>query len=496
MPSLAAIRRVRALPALAAALVLALPVGCARNPTTGRPDLVLVSSEREREIGREEAAKVEQSIGHVEDPVLQEWVSSIGSRIAGFSPRQDVEYRFHVLDMIEPNAFALPGGHVYVSRGLLALVNSEDALACVLGHEIAHVAARHSVRRVTVATPFALALGLPTAVVGSISDTLGSVLGGVSSLAAGAVIAPYSRQQERAADRLGLELAAQAGWDPTAMARFLHTLEREEQLKRNGSRRPRFFDSHPSTPSRVRNTERHAGGLERGPRSPSASTPSALLDRLDGLMVGENPDRGVFVDGSFLHPELGFAIRFPEGWRTANVNSYVAAVEPAHEDILSILQLAGEGDDPAAGAVADGLDEEVAKKLEPVDLGGLAAVRIVSTRRGKGFDLTWVAHRGHVYRIVGTGPEGKFERLKPIFREVAFSFHPLTEAERDRIEVGRLRIARARAGESLEALIERTGSSWSVEEAGIANGIEGGGELGAGQPVKLAIPERHAGSRG
>jgi predicted Zn-dependent protease len=126
-----------------------------------------------------------------------------------------------------------------------------------------------------------------------------------------------------------------------------------------------------------------------------------------------------------------------------------------------------------------------------VDIGGLAAVRMVSTRRGKGFDLTWVAHRGHVYRIVGTAPDGSFARLKPIFRAVARSFHPLTAAERDRIRVERLRVARARAGESLAALVERTGSSWSAEEAAIANGLAPGTALAAGQPVKLAIPERH-----
>ncbi len=473
-----------------AALALAAPFGCARNPVTGWPELVLVSTAREIEIGQEEADKVEKSIGYVPDRPLQRWVQQIAQRLAAHSPRRDVEYHFYVVDMIEPNAFALPGGHVYVSRGLLALVNSEDELACVLGHEIGHVAARHSVQRATVATPFALVLGIPTAIVGAVSGILGDVLGGVSSLAAGVVIAPYSRQQERDADRIGLKLAAQAGWDPRAMSGFLHTLERDQQLAAGGPRRPTFFDSHPSTPSRVRDPAEFAGSLEPAARNAIAGDRASLLARLDGLLVGENPREGVFQEELFLHPVLGFGIRFPEGWKTANARSYVAASDPDDEKVLVVLQLAAEGNDPVAGARADGLDEEVTGRLEPVGIHGLDAVRFEGERRGAGFELTWIAHRGHVYRIVASAPRAEFGRQRATLRDVARSFHALDESERARILEDRLRTARSRDGESLAALVERTGASWSAEQAAVANALEAEEPLEAGRLVKVPLPER------
>ena len=484
-------RSLRPLLAGVVALALAAPVGCARNPVSGLPGIVLVSTQREIEIGQEEADKVEKSVGYVPDRPLQRWVQEIGARLARHSPRQDVEYRFYVLDMIEPNAFALPGGHVYVSRGLLALVNSEDELACALGHEIAHVAARHSVQRVTVATPFALALGVPTAVVGAVSENLGGVLGGVSSLAAGVVIAPYSRQQEREADRVGLRIAADAGWDPGAMASFLRTLEREEELSRGGPRRQGFFDSHPSTPSRARETAKAAESLEPAPRDAIAGDRDALLARLDGLLVGPNASQGVFEETLFLHPTLGFAIRFPEGWQTASAASYVAAADPADPDSVVVLQLAAEGHDPLAGARADGLKEDAAERLERFEVDGRAAARFEGERRGSGFEITWVAHRGHVYRIVATSPRDGFAQRRAAFRKVALSFHDLREEERARIREDRLRAARAEPGETLEALIQRTGASWSAGEAAVANGIETGTPLEAGHAIKVPIPTRY-----
>ena len=143
--------------------------GCAMNPVTGRPDFVLTTTEGERKIGEDAAREVEESMGLTEDPALAAYIEAIGKRLAMQSPRKDVEYQFYVVEMVEPNAFALPGGFVYVSRGLLALANSEDELAGVLGHEIGHVAARHSVRRMSAAAPFALVAGITGGAVGLVS---------------------------------------------------------------------------------------------------------------------------------------------------------------------------------------------------------------------------------------------------------------------------------------------------------------------------------------
>src|SRR5213594_2313734 len=225
--------------------VLALLGVCTRNPVSGRAELTIMSSAEERRIGAEQAAEVARTIGLVDDPRLGTYVQEVGRRLAARSPCRDVTYTFAVVDMAEPNAFALPGGEIFVSRGLLVLANSEDELAGVLGHEIGHVAARHAARRVTRAAPLAVVTALGAGITGLVSPLVGGLLGGIGELANSALLAPYSRDQEREADCVGQEIVAGAGYDPAAFSTFLHTLEREEAQHRDQARAWSFFATHP-----------------------------------------------------------------------------------------------------------------------------------------------------------------------------------------------------------------------------------------------------------
>ncbi|NIN65918.1 MAG: M48 family metalloprotease, partial [Anaerolineae bacterium] len=322
--------------------------GCAQNPVSGRSEVALISAEKEREIGAELASQVKEGVGLVEDHELVAYVRAIGSRLAQHSPRRDINYTFNVVDMVEPNAFALPGGYVYVSRGLLPLVNSEDELAGVIAHEIAHVAARHAVQRVNVSAitaPVRIATGITGLATSIVSPRLGQMVAGVGQVASGLVLAPYSRDQEREADRIGQELAARAGWDPKGIATFLETLGREEALRSGEPPRVSFFATHPSTPDRVTRTTRHATGLTPSLVEPIARDRADLLARLDGLLVGNSPAEGVFFENQFLQPDLDFTLHFPPKWDTVNAPNLVAAKAP-DEDVLVLVQLVGQGDDP------------------------------------------------------------------------------------------------------------------------------------------------------
>jgi predicted Zn-dependent protease len=483
---------------LAPAARLAAALGslsCAVNPVSGRPEVVLVSTEQERRIGLEEARKVEESVGLVADLERRSWIEAIGARLAAHSPRQDVEYRFYLVDLAEPNAFALPGGHVYVSRGLLALVNREDELAGVIGHEIGHVAARHSVRRLTVAAPFALALGIPALLTGIVSPALGDAVAGLGGLAGGLVLARYSREQEREADRIGLELAARAGWDPAALPEFLETLEREEALARGGPRRASWLDSHPATPERIRDTERLAAGLERAAADPIAGGRERVLARLEGLLVGDDPAEGIFEDGLFLHPELDFALRFPEGFETRNGREVVAAVAPDGRSLVA-LQLLGPGDDPREGVRADRVPAELEPSIVELSLSGVPAARLVTRRAGRGLVITWVAWRGLVYRVTGACPEAELGAHRARFEAAGGSFRPLRAADRARIRELRLAVHAARSGESLGELVRRSQGAWSVEETAIANRIAPDATLAEGELLKLPVAEPYRGRSG
>jgi predicted Zn-dependent protease len=467
---------------------LAAPALTARASGSSRPSLV--SAKKERELGQEAASEIERTVGLVRDPALVGYVREIGRRLVAQAAQPSAPYEFHVADDSEPNAFALPGGFVYVTRGILALANSEDELAGVMGHEIGHVVARHSVRQLEASTPFALLFGIPSAIVGVVSPALAGILGGVGKLASGIVLAPYSREQERDADRIGIELAARAGWDPAGLPSLLHTLEREGALAGSDSSRISFFANHPATPERVSDTTAAARTLPRGAANSIAATRPAFLGRLDGLVVGPDPANGIFVKNLFQHPPLALALEMPAGWKTKNSPAVAIASEPKGRAIVA-LQISAEGGDPVEGARQDGLDEREVSKITRRTISGLPAGQLIAQDREVRMHLTWIAYQNHVFRVAGISPPRAFETYRESFARAASSFRPLRRDERDRVTEVRLRPRAARAGESLADLITRTGGVWKVEQTAVANGIAVDAKPAEGFAVKVPIRQRY-----
>lgn len=454
-----------------------------------------ISPSEEQRLGKESAQDVEESVGLVRDAGLVGYVRQVGARLAQSAGPSDATWRFNVADDAESNAFALPGGWVYVTRGALALLNTEDELAGVLGHEMAHVLERHAARRVAAATPFALVFGVPASLLGVISPTVGDVVGGTGRLASSAVLASYSRDQERDADRRGIALAAKAGYDPAALSAFLRTIELEESLQ--GGRdagRPRFFSTHPTTPERVGNVETAARTLARGVGAPLARERSAFLARLDGLVVGENPAYGVFFGSHFLHPDLDVALDMPAGWKTIVGPSGAGATAPDGDAAVALI-VVGPGEDPVDGAKRDGLPEAQLKRLQRRQIGTLPAAALgVETRDGDRLLLTWIAHRSRVFRVTGLASASDWKRYGRDFERVTASARPLLAVDRDRIVESRLRIRRATAGETVMQMAARGGGPWSASHIAVANGIPAGARLEAGWPVKVPVTERYRGT--
>lgn len=454
----------------------------------------MVSSERERALGREAAGEVERTTGLVKDARVTGYVHDVGARLIRGAAAQDGDWTFGVLDDDELNAFSLPGSYVYVSRGLLAFLNTEDELAGVMAHEVGHVVAHHGVRRATAATPFALLFGVPAAALAVVSPDLGGLVAGAGKLAGGIVLSPYSREQEREADRLGMELAAGAGWDPAGLSAALQTLARAEQLLGHDPNRSSVFSTHPAIAERVIDTRRAAAGITRGPGASIAPARAGFLARLDRLVIGPNPANGVFVERRFLHPDLGFTWDVPEGWKSGNTPEAAVAADSDGRAVL-LLRMVGKGGDPVAGARANGLREEVVPQLERVQVGRQPAARVIADSDGARLHLTWIAHDDHVYRIAGVSRVGEFERFRPAFVQSAGSFRPIDDADRRRVTVVLLRSATARDGESLTALIRRAGGFWSAEQTAIANGIEVNSRLELGWPVKVPVRDTYGGAR-
>jgi predicted Zn-dependent protease len=488
--------------ALALAVAAAIPLaGCAVNPVSGKHEFAILSAEQERTFGRDEAKKVGAALGFVEDQRLEGYVQQVGARIAAQSPLKGVDYTFRVVDMPEPNAFALPGGYVYVTRGLLTLTNSEDELAGIVGHEVGHVAGRHAVQRVSRAFPIGILSVLGASVTGLVSPMLGDIIGDAGSAANEMLLAPYGREQEREADRVGAEMAAKAGWDPAALAASLRVLEREDALTRKGkSSRPSFFATHPPLPERAETVRTFAATLSPAPRRAIADSTAAYFERLDGLVIGKSAAEGVFDGPEFVHPDLAFAMTFPKDWRTQNTREAVGAGDPNGRATV-VVDLAGEADDPmlALAAIDEASHSDLAKRAERTTIGGSRAAHVTSEIRTDSgpvaLDITCVERGGRIFRIIGATWPSDVADYAGVFRTIAGSFRDPTPAELSRIRETRLRIARARAGETIDALVARTRSFWNPDMVAIANGLADDHRLTEGQLVKIAASEPYVAKR-
>jgi predicted Zn-dependent protease len=498
--------------ALALSLAAALAPACAPAPPGARRGdrAVILSSEpgaaagapraREAPTDEELERQVERALGLVKDGAAPGLVRAVGARVAAASPRAEVPYRFAVVDRPEPNAFALPTGQIYVSRGLLALLCGPDELAGVLGHEVAHVAARHAEGRARQAAAATLlsTLSVLAAGLGASSGRDAALAGPASQAAAAASVAAYSREQEREADRLGQDLAAAAGYAPEGLPRALRALDHERRLREGASPLPRFFDTHPG------GTERFAAAASRSAEADAEADPAAreaFLRALDGLVVGPDPAGGVFDGSRFVHPGLDLVLRFPEGWTLTNAPAAVVAVSPERDASIA-LELAGPAASLEARVRADaGARGLAAVAFDALRIGGAPAMRVVGVApteieaglpTGPGrvaLDVTWVARSDAIYRVTGRASEERFVRHAGSFLAAAKSLRRLTAPERERVRVLRLRLVRARSGEDLAALARRTGTSWTPAEIALANGLAGGGGPGGGTLVKLALAE-------
>ncbi len=451
-------------------------LGCGGSaPARERPrEVILRSEDVDRKVGKESAQGVKAQLGLIEDPELVAYIGKIGARLARHAPRRGFEYSFQIVDQEAPNAFALPGGYIFVSRGLLTLTNSEDELANVLGHEIVHVAARHAAAR----------------------QEVGRSLPAKLDWLRGGYLASYGRDQEREADRLGQGLAAVAGYDPAGLVVFLRELEHTERLRLGSSRLPNFWDTHPSTNRRVAEAAARANMAAWTRKTPIAATHTNFLQRMEGLAIGARASEGVFLGDRFMHADLDLFIHFPPGWTTANTHVAVGAISPKR-DAQIFLEIQGPGDEveSAAGEYVAELAESGFRvdSGQPLQLGPNAAFRVEGHLSGAGgrleMQLTWLERKGSIYRFTAVAPAAAFRRYKGSFLNVPRSLRDLEAHERAKIRENRLRIAIAREGESLTQLSERTANRWDIQQTAVMNDLFADHVLDPGQLIKIAVSE-------
>ncbi|WP_160154464.1 M48 family metalloprotease [Microbulbifer sp. ALW1] len=329
---------------LLAAILLATAAGCAFNPATNRPDLVLMSEEKEIKIGREMHEKLVASTPVYNDPILTAYVEHVGQKVAKASDRPDLTYHFTIIDSQDINAFALPGGYVYINRGLLTYLQSEAEMAAVLAHEVGHITARHAVRQKTAATGAGVASVLSVLVTGS------GVVGDVTNLWSTAAVKGYGRDMELEADRFGAQYLYNAGYDPQSMINVIALLKDQETFARRrarveGKKQTTYhgvFSSHPRNDIRLREVVEAAGDL---PEDKKITKVEYYREKTEGLVYGTNVQES--EKNRFNHKSLGFSLLFPEGWAVENQRSAIVGTAPDKSASITIKVAKRDGNQPA-----------------------------------------------------------------------------------------------------------------------------------------------------
>jgi predicted Zn-dependent protease len=459
----------------------------------GQSRLFGLSPERDLEQGADVAKLVQEQIGLYSNPVTDAYLREIGERLVTTVNDSRWKFSFQIVNESEPNAFAIPGGGIYISRGLLALLNREDELAGILGHEMAHVTLRHSARtqRKGILTGV---LSVPGNVVGSVvGENLGALINAPVDTVGGAWLSRYSRGQETESDRVGIQTAAQAGYDPTALADVLLRINEEVKSKTGQERQFSFFDSHPMTETRLKDIRSRAPAVSGSAKPRIAPDPASLFAKLDGIWWGENPETGVFRKSQFLHPEAGFTITFPDGWKHKNTPRFVLSSDPKGEAVL-MLGITPGAADPEQTGEAFVRQMRSKARVEPVStrrasIGEFPAYFVTyldrSGRASAYLHFGWVTMAGKAYQLIGLAPVAHRETL----RNAVLTLRPLTDVERRGVTGKRLRIVAARSGERLEELGARSGNVWSPAYTALINGLDPEKALDQDRLVKIAHEE-------
>ena len=465
-------RTVPAFPALLlGAVLVASPIaGCARNPVTGKNEISLVSEGQEIEMGRQAAQEVAQSIGFVDDPELQAYVAGIGKRMAAKSERPNLPWEFHVVNDAAVNAFALPGGFIYVTRGLLTYMNSEAELATVLGHEIGHVTARHSVQQISKAQLATLGLG-----VGSILSSDIAQFAGLASQGLGVLFLKYGRDAENQADQLGFKYALGSNYDVREMGNVFQTLNRASQAGGGGGRLPEWLSTHPNPENRVARTQQRLDTLQAPLGSTVVGRDEYLL-QVQGITFGEDPRQGFFEGSTFYHPDMRFQLEFPDGWKTQNTPSAVVAVSPKED---AMIQLGLAGNTPPREAASKFLAQEGVRAGEASTRsinGNQAATSYFQAQTQQGVVegiVSFISYGGRTFALMGYTPQGNLGNYDGEFRGAINSFDRLQNSAALEVKPAKVELVKLSREMTLTQFNQEYPSTIPIEQLAIINELEG-----------------------
>lgn len=456
--------------------------GCTTDYVTGKRTFSLVSESQEIAMGKEADPMIVAQYGLYDDESLAALVNNIGRQTGRVSQRPQLDYTFRVLDSPVINAFALPGGYVYITRGILAHFNSEDELAGVVGHEVGHVVARHGAEQMSRQQLAGLGIGL-----GSVFSETFAKYADIASGGVGLLFLSFSRDQESESDRLGVEYSTELGYNAHRMADFFNTLKRKGGQA--GSTLPGFLSTHPDPGDREVKVDALANEWQgQVAYKPLNTDPNVYLDRIEGLVYGDDPRQGFVEKNVFYHPQLKFQFNVPAGWNLMNTPTMVQLSSDSKD--AGIQLTLGKTNDPVAEAnnfVANNKATELGRESKMVH--GYPAVRLETSLQSEGGELRvlsyFIVKDGSVYDIHGFTVATAYGKYVSTFDGVMGSFMTVTDTAVLNKKPMRVRIKKTSKAGDLRSVLTSFGSDPSMlEDLAILNGRELDERIAAGTRIK------------
>ncbi len=432
-------------------------------------------------MGRQQVAASQQDPGFYANDAVQRYVSSIGMAMAKRSERPGLPWEFHVIDDPAVNAFAAPGGFIFVTRGILGYLNSESQLASVIGHEIGHVAAKHSVAMLSQQELTQTGLGVFAVVKPELARGIAGQLAGA---AAQLYFLKYSRDDERMADQLGHRYSVKAGYDPREMPKTFRTLA---QLAQSGSssKLPAFLETHPDPGDRVAYTQAWADTVRNAAQL--KINRDQYLSMVDGLLFGADPQQGYFEGNQFVHPTLHFRFASPAGWQAVNGATQVVMTDPNGGAQISLKQAGQATPELAAQAflAQQGVQSPGVQRLA---VGGLPATDgefTATSSDGQQLhgEVLFLQLNGQVFQLLGMSLAGSWAQYGGVINQALHSFRPTSPGEQFRARRFIRLVTLARAT-TIAALASESGGAISAMDLAILNGVDANATLPAGWRVK------------
>lgn len=474
-------------------ILLLLLHSCAKNPVTGKNEFMLMSKDQEIAMGQQSDPEIVGFFGLYEDPQLQRFITEKGKEMAAISHRSDLPFEFKIVDSPVVNAFAVPGGYVYFTRGIMAHFNNEAEFAGVLGHEIGHITARHSAKQYSNAM-----LGQIGLVAGSVISPQFAQFADIAQTGLQVLFLKFGRDAESQSDKLGVEYSTKIGYDASEMAGFFSTLDRLGS--QDGAQEvPAFLSTHPDPADReVKVAKLAEAWKKRSEHTQFNVGRDSYLKMIDGLLYGEDPKQGYVENNVFYHPELRFQFSIPTGWAVQNTPQQVQMVPKEGQAVMLLTLAEGNSLERAAQATLQKYQLKAVDSRQET-INGLSAIVVVADQQAQQQQqqqqsaqqtlralLYFVQYGGNIYNLIGASSQADFDSYMQLFRSNVGTFRELTDQSKINKRAERVSIKSVQQNGTLSQALSNLGvEQGRMEELAVLNGMTLNDAVQRGMLIKV-----------